>query len=226
MKTEEHERAADLIAMLMRDSAARAAFRRSPAAMCRDHGLDDVAAELAGRDGALQSLDVRESRSSVAGVLIAAAAEGVAFFAFIEDAHAASGGGGGFSPDVAKIVALTRPHLPAVVPEGNGAGVAHVAVAAAADARAGRRRRSRRSPTAAPPTGGTRRAARPDRDRPAAEAGPRRARGGGRAARPRSSLRRPRRPRPTSCTTRASRSATRPRRRSRPPARRRAPPRS
>ncbi len=125
MKTEEHERAADLIAILMRDSAARAAFRRSPSAMAREHGLDDVAEELAGRDGALQSLDVRESRSSVAGVLIAAAAEGVAFFSFIEDAHADSGGGGSFSPDVARIVALTRPRMPAVVPGGNGLAVEH-----------------------------------------------------------------------------------------------------
>jgi cell wall-associated NlpC family hydrolase len=119
VKTEEHERAAELIAMLLRDPSARASFRRSPAEMCRDHGLEEVAAELAGRDGALQTLDVRESRSSVAGVLIAAAAEGVAFFAFVDNAHA---DGGSVSPDVAKIVALTRPHIAAVVPDGNGGG--------------------------------------------------------------------------------------------------------
>ena len=116
MKTEEHERAAELIAMLLRDPAARASFRRNPADVCRAHGLEDVAAELAGRDGALQSLDVRESRSSVAGVLIAAAAEGAAFFAFMDDAHAE----GGLSPDVARVVALTRPHMPAVIPDGSG----------------------------------------------------------------------------------------------------------
>ena len=111
MKTEEHERAAELIAMLLRDPAARASFRREPAAMARAHGLDDVADELAGRDGALQNLDVRESRSSVAGVLIAAAAEGVAFFAFVDNAHADGGGGGGgsLSPDVARIVDAHAP---------------------------------------------------------------------------------------------------------------------
>ncbi|MDX6628346.1 MAG: peptidoglycan DL-endopeptidase CwlO [Gaiellales bacterium] len=132
MKSEEHERAAELIAMLLRDPSARASFRRSPADVCRAHGLDDVAAELAGRDGALQTLDARESRSSVAGVLIAAAAEGVAFFAFIDDAHASGGGGGALSPDVAQVVALTRPHMQAIVPEGNGGG-APLDVAAATD---------------------------------------------------------------------------------------------
>ena len=64
MKNEEHERAAELIAMLLRDPSARASFRRSPADVCRAHGLEDVASELAGREGALQTLDVRESRSS------------------------------------------------------------------------------------------------------------------------------------------------------------------
>ena len=106
--SEEHERAAELIALLMRDPSTRASFRRAPAEVCRAHGLDDVAAELAGREGALQILDVRESRSSVAGVLIAAAAEGMAFFAFVDDAHASGGGGGALSPDVAHVVALTR----------------------------------------------------------------------------------------------------------------------
>ena len=89
MKTEEHERAAELIAMLDARPVGPRLVPPRPAGMCREHGLDDVAAELAGRDGALESLDVRESRSSVAGVLLAAAAEGVAFFAFVDNAHAA-----------------------------------------------------------------------------------------------------------------------------------------
>ena len=133
MKSEEHERAAELIAMLLRDPEARASFRRNPAEVARAHGLDDVAEELAGRDGALELLDARESRSSVAGVLIAAAAEGVAFFAFVDEAHASGGGGGALSPDVAHIVALTRSQLPAVTPEAGGGGVQQLDVASAAD---------------------------------------------------------------------------------------------
>ena len=89
MKSEEHERAAQLIAMLLRDPAARASFRRNPAAGAGTHGLDEVAEELSPAATArCSTLDVRESRSSVAGVLIAAAAEGMAFFAFVDDAHA------------------------------------------------------------------------------------------------------------------------------------------
>jgi cell wall-associated NlpC family hydrolase len=149
VKSEEHERAAELIAMLLRDPAARASFRQKPAEMCRVHGLDDVADELTGRDGALQVLDVRESRSSVAGVLLAAAAEGVAFFAFVEESHAAGGGGGDLSPDVAQIVALTRPQMPAVVSTGNGGGAADVLTPADAAPGGGA------PPVDEPPAGGT-----------------------------------------------------------------------
>ena len=70
--------AADLLARILTDERFRARFRRDPVATCRDLGLDDVADELAREtQRAFQTLEVRESRSSLAGVLLAAAAEGV-----------------------------------------------------------------------------------------------------------------------------------------------------
>ena len=102
-----------------------------------------MAAELAGRDGALQILDVRESRSSVAGVLIAAAAEGVAFFAFVDDAHADGGGGSGgcLSPDVARIVASRARTWQPSCPMATAAARAAEPAAAAGGRGAGRRSR-------------------------------------------------------------------------------------
>ena len=84
--------------MLLRDPSARGAFRRDPAAMCpRTRSRRRRRRARRPRRGA-QTLDVRESRSSVAGVLIAAAAEGMAFFAFVDNAHADGGGGGDSRP--------------------------------------------------------------------------------------------------------------------------------
>jgi murein DD-endopeptidase MepM/ murein hydrolase activator NlpD len=70
--------AADLLTRLLTDDRFRAEFRRDPAAAARAEGLDDVADELADPGGrAFQTLEIRESKSSLAGVLLAAAAEGV-----------------------------------------------------------------------------------------------------------------------------------------------------
>src|SRR3712207_465148 len=85
MSTTEAEGAARLIERLLADPAFRAAFRRDPAGACRAAGLDSLADEMAlGAGKAMMTLDVRESKSSLAGVMMAAAMEGVGVYQFGE----------------------------------------------------------------------------------------------------------------------------------------------
>src|SRR3954468_8587209 len=77
--------AAKLIERLLVDPAFRTTFRRDPASACREAGLDDLAEEMAlGAGKAMMTLDVRESKSSLAGVMMAAAMEGVGVYEFGE----------------------------------------------------------------------------------------------------------------------------------------------
>jgi hypothetical protein len=76
--------AGQLIERLLVDPEFRAEFRRDPAAACVTAGLPDLAAELAGSGGAMDTLVVRESRSSLAGVVMAVAVEGMS----VGEAHA------------------------------------------------------------------------------------------------------------------------------------------
>ena len=70
--------AAQLIERLLADPAFRARFRRDPAGACREAGLDELAQEMSVAGGkAMMTLDIRESKSSLAGVMMAAAMEGV-----------------------------------------------------------------------------------------------------------------------------------------------------
>jgi len=70
----EAELAAKLLERLLGDPAFRARFRRDPAEACREAGLDDLAMEMSvGVGKAMHTLDVRESKSSLAGVMMAAA---------------------------------------------------------------------------------------------------------------------------------------------------------
>jgi cell wall-associated NlpC family hydrolase len=79
----EDETAARLLERLLSDTDYRAAFRADPVAASHAAGLDGVARELAADRGkAMQTLDGRESRSSLAGVLLAAALEGSAIVDF------------------------------------------------------------------------------------------------------------------------------------------------
>jgi hypothetical protein len=71
------ERVAALLVRLIRDSAFRAAFRRRPGEEARAFGLDDLAGELQERHDALQTPQIRESTPGLAGLLLAAAAEGL-----------------------------------------------------------------------------------------------------------------------------------------------------
>jgi hypothetical protein len=73
-----------LIERLLVDPEFRAGFRRDPAAACAAVGLPDLAAELAGSTTSMDTLTVRESRSSLAGVVMAVAVAGMS----VAEAHA------------------------------------------------------------------------------------------------------------------------------------------
>src|SRR5438067_10345401 len=72
------DRAGRLIERLLVDADFRAAFRRDPVAACRAAGLDELAAEFGSGGPGMHTLELRESKSSLAGVVMAVAAEGVA----------------------------------------------------------------------------------------------------------------------------------------------------
>lgn len=84
--------AAQMLARLLTDDRFRSEFRQDPAGACREMELDAVADEL-GRDAgrAFQTLEVRESRSSLAGVLLAAAAEGVGIAELVQQVRGDEG---------------------------------------------------------------------------------------------------------------------------------------
>jgi cell wall-associated NlpC family hydrolase len=107
---EQAERAAALLERLLSDPAYRSEFRADPARACAAEGLPEVAAQL-GRGRALETLEIRESRSSLAGVLMAAALEGASLAVLVDHAQAA----GTVDPDAAKALAqLTQNGQPAV----------------------------------------------------------------------------------------------------------------
>jgi hypothetical protein len=82
----EADAAARLLERLLTDPAFRAQFRRNPVAASREAGLESVAEEMAMRPGkAMETLDGRESRSSLAGVFMAAAFEGAGIYDFSRD---------------------------------------------------------------------------------------------------------------------------------------------
>src|SRR5918996_2895413 len=83
MAASEADVAAQLIERLLADQEFRVRFRRDPAAACREAGLDALAEEMSlGAGKAMMTLDVRESKSSLAGVMMAAAMEGVGLYEF------------------------------------------------------------------------------------------------------------------------------------------------
>src|SRR5215210_5069536 len=85
MAAAEADVAAKLIERLLVDPAFRARFRRKPAEACREAGLDELAQEMSlGAGKAMMTLDLRESKSSLAGVMMAAAMEGVGVMQFVE----------------------------------------------------------------------------------------------------------------------------------------------
>ena len=84
--TDELARSVELLERLLGDPDLRRRFRNDAAAVLAEAGLPELAAGL-GRGGrALMTLEMRESRSSLAGVMVAAAAEGVDLAQFAEHA--------------------------------------------------------------------------------------------------------------------------------------------
>ncbi len=88
---EEQVIAGRLIERLLVDPGFRAEFRRDPVGVCLRENLPGLASELGGSGRAGETLELRESRSSLAGVVMAAAVEGLS----VAEAHALVGHGVG-----------------------------------------------------------------------------------------------------------------------------------
>lgn len=105
--------AARLIERLLADPGFRARFRRDPAGACREAGLESLAQEMSlGGGKAFHTLDIRESRSSLAGVMMAAAMEGIVVGQFAENVLPALGQMPSAVADVVSRVDLPAINLP------------------------------------------------------------------------------------------------------------------
>src|SRR3954451_3083402 len=128
MAATESDLAAKLLERLLVDATFRAQFRRDPAGACREAGLDSLAPEMSvGAGKAMHTLDIRESKSSLAGVMMAAAMEGVGIYQFTENVLPHLEEVPGHVADV-----LSRVDLPAVKLPNFGGGAAGGGSAAAA----------------------------------------------------------------------------------------------
>ena len=140
MATSEADVAAKLIERLLMDPAFRVRFRRNPAEACREAGLEELAQEMSiGGGKAMMTLDMRESKSSLAGVMMAAAMEGVGVMQFVE--HVAP-----HLDDIPEAIGdvLSRVNLPAI-----GGALAPSPPPSAPAAPAARARTARTRPAAA-----------------------------------------------------------------------------
>jgi cell wall-associated NlpC family hydrolase len=126
MSSPEEDRAAELLERLLTDGEFRSSFRRNPAAACEAFDLPDLAREFsAGSGKALHTLEIRESRSSLAGAFMAAASEGGSGVESLRQMH-----DHGLHGAAHRVVhhALTSPKLAAVTDQaGAGAGAQHLA---------------------------------------------------------------------------------------------------
>jgi cell wall-associated NlpC family hydrolase len=77
MTPEQRRRATEFLERLLAEPKLRADFRRQPVTTCRAFALDEFADELERAVRGTETLEQRESRSGMAGVMIAVAAEGV-----------------------------------------------------------------------------------------------------------------------------------------------------
>src|SRR5262249_34434236 len=88
--SEEEARAAQLLEKLLTDAEFRASFRRDPAGACAAYDLPELVEEFsrgAGQGKALHTLEIRESRSSLAGAFMAAASEGTGAVGHLQNMH-------------------------------------------------------------------------------------------------------------------------------------------
>ena len=120
---EQNARAVEVLQRLLTDPDFRRTFRRDPSTACLAAGLDEAAAEFSSGATGMQTLEMRESKSSLAGVLMAAAAEGAAVYDFAEHLH------GSLGSEVSEIARQALDRAGAH----QGAGAHHAAGAAAAD---------------------------------------------------------------------------------------------
>jgi cell wall-associated NlpC family hydrolase len=106
--------ASALIERLLLDPSLRTRFRADPAGVCAELGMAELAAELGSSSRGVETIEVRESRSSLAGVIFAAAAEGISVAHFAEQVlpHAQ----GHAAHVAAAAVANASRHAIAVVP--------------------------------------------------------------------------------------------------------------
>ncbi len=118
--SEQNARAVEVLQRLLSDPDFRRTFRRDPQTACLAAGLDEAAAEFSGAGAAAQTLEIRESKSSLAGLLMAAAAEGAAVYQFAEHMRTNLGG------DVAEIARQALDKAGQHAPAGHAAG-GHVA---------------------------------------------------------------------------------------------------
>src|SRR3954467_3673608 len=129
MAATESDLAAKLLERLLSDPAFRAQFRRDPAGACRAAGLDSLAQEMSvGGGKAMMTLDIRESKSSLAGVMMAAAMEGVGIYQFTENIlpHLEE-----FPGQVADVLSrVDMPAIPDFLKGGGGGGGGAIATAA------------------------------------------------------------------------------------------------
>jgi cell wall-associated NlpC family hydrolase len=126
--------AARLIERLLADAAFRADFRRDPPAACRAAGLDELAEDMAfGAGSAMQTLEIRESRSSLAGVMMAAAVEGIGALAFAQHVVPAAVRSPGLVGEVLSRVNLPKVDAPAGSLRGALAGTPPAPAGAAAE---------------------------------------------------------------------------------------------
>ncbi len=158
---EELERSAALIERLLGDPELRRRFRTDPGTVLGEHGLGELGSGLGRGERALMTLELRESRSSLAGAMVAAAAEGV------DLAHVAERAAPALERDAGRVVdrlvdslrhhALRRPRTPPSPNLGSGAEEPPLATAptspAHAPAPAGGSQLPSGRPSAPPPSG-------------------------------------------------------------------------
>src|SRR3954465_2714036 len=118
------DRAARLLERLLTDAELRARFRRDPAAVAREAALDELAGDFS-TGSAMETLEPRESRSSLAGGMMAAAVEGMAGIGL---AHPGVSGGHHVPPEVHRVLARHQDVRAAelATPEGAAASAAEV----------------------------------------------------------------------------------------------------
>jgi len=110
--TDELTRSVELLERLLGDPDLRRRFRADAAFVLVEAGLPELAAGIGHGGRALMTLEMRESRSSLAGVMVAAAAEGVDLAQFAE--HAAPA----LAHDAGSALShlVQQPHRPAPPP--------------------------------------------------------------------------------------------------------------